>query len=51
LKIRRKLNKESAKRKSSAKGRETDKRFGRGLRTSTKGVHRKSYSEVIRDPK
>lgn len=44
-----KVRKDSAKRKSSAKGREKDKRTGKELNSQKPIVHRKSYSEVVRD--
>lgn len=46
-----KVRKESNKRKRSAKPKESDKRLARDTGLPTKGMHRKSYSEVVRDTK
>lgn len=44
-----KVRKESAKRKRSAKGREDKHKFSKELSAQKPIVHRKSYSEVVRD--
>lgn len=49
LENKKKVRKESAKRKRSAKGRESDKKLGKEMSSQKQVIHRKSYSEVVRD--
>jgi hypothetical protein len=49
LENKKKVRKESAKRKRSAKGRESDKKLVKEINPQKQVIHRKSYSEVVRD--
>jgi len=51
LENKKKIRKDSAKRKRSAKGRDTDKRLNKEINSQKQVIHRKSYSEVVRDQK
>ena len=51
LENKKKVRKDSSKRKRSAKGRDPEKRLIRDMGITKTGLHRKSYSEVVRDTK